>query len=234
MIAIQRSQSLRQQVYQALKQIILQGDLASGERVVETKLAAQLQVSRTPIREAIGQLKQEKLIVSKPNGGFKVATLSARDAIQLYDCRIALEQLSVGGACENITSKQLEQLEQCILLAENSVQSKSDKSDTLKLLEIDYQFHHLITESSGNQWLLTLLEQVFDKMALLRVQTTKHNPQVLEISLEHKQVYDAIALRDINLAQETITKHLIASKARVVRELEIIKIELTTSKEQSS
>jgi DNA-binding GntR family transcriptional regulator len=234
MIAIQRSQSLRQQVYQALKQIILQGDLASGERVVETKLAEQLQVSRTPIREAIGQLKQEKLIVSQPNGGFKVATLSARDAIQLYDCRIALEQLSVGSACENITSKQLDQLEQCILLAENSVQSKSDKSDTLKLLEIDYQFHHLIAKSSGNQWLLTLLEQVFDKMALLRVQTTKHNPQVLEISLEHKQVYDAIALRDINLAQETITEHLIASKARVVREVEIIKIELTTSKEQSS
>jgi DNA-binding GntR family transcriptional regulator len=234
MIAIQRSQSLRQQVYQALKQIILQGDLASGERIVETKLAEQLQVSRTPIREAIGQLKQEKLIVSKPNGGFKVATLSARDAIQLYDCRIALEQLSVGSACENITSKQLEQLEQCILLAEKSVQSKSDNSNTLKLLEIDYQFHHLITESSGNKWLLTLLEQVFDKMALLRVQTTKHNPQVLEISLEHKQVYDAIASRDINLAQETITKHLIASKARVVRELEIIKIELTTSKEQSS
>lgn len=234
MIAIQRSQSLRQQVYQALKQIILQGDLASGERVVETKLAEQLQVSRTPIREAIGQLKQEKLIVSKPNGGFKVATLSTQDAIQLYDCRIALEQLSVGSACENITSKQLEQLEQSILLAEKSVQSKSDKSNTLKLLEIDYQFHHLITKSSGNQWLLILLEQVFDKMALLRVQTTKHNPQVLEISLEHKQVYDAIALRDINLAQETITKHLIASKARVVRELEIIKIELTTSKEQSS
>jgi DNA-binding GntR family transcriptional regulator len=225
MIAIQRSQSLRQQVYQALKQIILQGDLASGERVVETKLAEQLQVSRTPIREAIGQLKQEKLIVSQLNGGFKVATLSTQDAIQLYDCRIALEQLSVGDACENITSKQLKQLEQCILLAEKSVQSKSDKSNTLKLLEIDYQFHHLIVESSGNQWLLTLLEQVFDKMALLRVQTTKHNPQVLEISLEHKQVYDAIALRDINLAQETITKHLIASKARVVRELKIINIE---------
>ena len=100
MISIQRSQSLRQQVYQALKQIILKGDLASGERVVETKLAQQLEVSRTPIREAIGRLRQEQLIVSKPNGGFKVATLSVEDAGQLYDCRIVLEQLSVKGACE--------------------------------------------------------------------------------------------------------------------------------------
>ena len=175
MISIQRSQSLRQQVYQAIKQIILRGDLASGERVVETKLAQQLQVSRTPIREAIGQLKREQLIVSKSNGGFKVATLSARDAAQLYDCRIALEQLSVKDACQQITSKQLKQLEKYVLLAEKS---QSSKPDPLKLLEIDYQFHHLIAESSGNQWLLAILKRVFDKMALLRVQTTKHNPQV--------------------------------------------------------
>lgn len=222
MISIQRSQSLRQQVYQALKQIILRGDLASGERVVETKLAEQLEVSRTPIREAIGQLKREQLIVSKPNGGFRVATLSAQDAIQLYDCRIALEQLSVEGACEQITSKQLKQLEKYVLLAEKLVESQSSKSDSLKFLEIDYQFHHLIAESSGNQWLLTLLEQVFDKMALLRIQTTKHNPQVLEIRLEHREVYDAIALKNPDLAQSTIRQHLIASKARVVKELEII------------
>ena len=222
MISIQRSQSLQEQVYQALKQIILKGDLTSGERVVETKLAKQLQVSRTPIREAIGQLKQEKLIVSRSNGGFRVATLSVRDAIQLYDCRIALEQLSIGDACKQITSKQLKQLEKYVLQAEKLIESQSGKSDSLKLLEVDYQFHHLIAESSGNQWLLTLLEQVFDQMRLLRVYTTQHNPEVLEIRLEHRQIYEAIASKNIDLAQTTIREHLIASKARVVRELEII------------
>ncbi|MEO1465192.1 MAG: GntR family transcriptional regulator, partial [Cyanobacteria bacterium J06633_1] len=121
MISIQRSQSLRQQVYEALKRIILKGDLASGERIVETKLAKQLEVSRTPIREAIGQLKKEQLIVSKPNGGFVVATLSVQDAAQLYDCRVALEQLSVEGACKNIVAKQLKQLEKYVLLAEKLV-----------------------------------------------------------------------------------------------------------------
>ena len=222
MISIQRSQSLRQQVYEALKRIILQGDLASGERVVETKLAKQLEVSRTPIREAISQLKREKLIVSKPNGGFMVATLSVKDAAQLYDCRIALEQLSVEGACQKIAPRQLKQLEKCVVLAEKLVKSQSNKPDILKLLEVDYQFHHLIAASSGNQWLLTLLEQVFDKMALLRVQTTKHNPQVLEIRLEHREIYNAIAQRDSELAKATVKLHLMSSKARVVKELEII------------
>ena len=222
MISIQRSQSLQEQVYQALKQIILRGDLPSGERVVETKLAKQLQVSRTPIREAISQLKREKLIVSKPNGGFRVATLSVRDAIELYDCRIALEQLSISNACQEITSKQLKQLEKYVLLAEKLVDSKSGKSNSLKLLEVDYQFHHLIAESSGNQWLLSLLEQIFDRMTLLRVYTTQHNPEVLEIRSEHRQIYEAIASGNSDLAQTTIREHLIASKARVVRELEII------------
>lgn len=222
MISIQRSQSLQQQAYQALKQFILNGELASGERVVETKLAKQLQVSRTPIREAIGLLKREKLIVSKPNGGFKVATLSVKDAAQLYDCRIALEQLSVSNACEHIVPEQLEKLEKLVLEAEKLVDSPSNKTNPMRLLKIDYDFHHLIAESSENQWLLTLLEQVFDKMALLRVQTTKNNPQVLEIRLEHRQIYQAIALKDPDLAQATIKLHLMSSKARVVKELELI------------
>ena len=209
-------------MYEALKRIILKGDLASGERIVETKLAKQLEVSRTPIREAIGQLKKEQLIVSKPNGGFVVATLSVQDAAQLYDCRIALEQLSVEGACKNIVAKQLKQLEKYVLLAEKLAKSQSSRPDILKLLEVDYQFHHLIAESSGNQWLLTLLEQVFDKMALLRVQTTKHNPQVLEIRLEHREVYEAIALRNSDIARATVKLHLMSAKARVVKELEII------------
>ncbi len=230
MIAIQRSQSLREQVYQALRKIILTGGLASGERIVETRLAEQLQVSRTPVREAIGQLQREKLIVSNPNGGFKVATLSIQDAIQLYDCRIALEQLSAAGACESVNSQQLQQLEEYVVVAENSAKSKVQPADSYELLELDYKFHQLIAASSNNQWLLTLLEQVFDKMALLRVQTTKHNPQVLEIRLEHRQIYDAIATKNPDLAQKTIKEHLIASKARVVRELEIINTtELLTS-----
>ena len=222
MIAIQRSKSLREQVYQALRKIILQGDLVSGERIVETKLAKQLNVSRTPIREAIGQLQREKLIVASPHGGFKVTTLSIQDAMELYDCRIALEQVAVADACKLADLQQLQQLEKYVLAAEQIAQSSLESTDSERLLELDYQFHRLIAYSSGNKWLLALLEQVFDKMALLRIQTTKHNPQVLEIRLEHRQVYEAIAQRNPNLAQKTIREHLTASKARVVRELEII------------
>ena len=131
-------------------------------------------------------------------------------------------QLSVTDACEKIAPQQLEKLEMLVLEAEKLLASDLSQTDPLKLLKIDYDFHHLIAESSTNQWLLTLLEQVFDKMALLRVQTTKHNSQVLEIRLEHQQIYEAIANKNSDLAKATIKLHLMSSKARVVKELEII------------
>lgn len=222
---IQRSQSLHEQTYQVLRSNIFSGKLAPNERLVETQLAGSLQVSRTPIREAIRKLQQEGLVTTDASGGMRVITLSIEDAVQLYDCRIALEQLSVAGACARASAPEIEMLEQYVVSAENTARSKS--TTPAKLLELDYQFHHLIAESSGNRWLVTLLEQVFDKMFLLRLRTTNQNPEVLEIRQEHRQIFAAIAKRDPKTAMHEIYEHLANSKARVVRAVEILQ---TTNK----
>jgi len=217
---IQRSQSLYEQTYQVLRTNIFSGILAPNERLVETQLAESLQVSRTPIREAIRKLQQEGLVTSDSSGGMRVTTLSIEDVVQLYDCRIALEQLSVTGACDYASADEIEQLEQYVISAERIAPVKS--TNPAKLLELDYQFHHLIAESSGNKWLVSLLEQVFDKMFLLRLRTTHQNPKVLEIRIEHRQIFTAIAQKNSNLAKEQIYSHLTNSKARVVSALEIL------------
>ncbi|MGP1385784.1 MAG: GntR family transcriptional regulator [Thainema sp.] len=217
--AIQRGQSLYEQVYQALRNAILTGELAAGQRLVETQLAEWLSVSRTPLREALRQLQQEGLVSSEANGGLRVTTLSIADAIELYDCRIALEQLAVAEACRRATDEQLKQLEMYVAEAEQFADAQEKPSSSFQLLELDYQFHHLIAQSSGNQRLTALLEQLFDAMALLRIQTLQHNPNVLEIRLEHRQIYTAIATQDADAATEAIVSHLIASKQRVAREI---------------
>jgi DNA-binding GntR family transcriptional regulator len=217
---IQRSKSLHEQTYQALRTSILSGQLAPGDRLVETQIAQQLQVSRTPIREAMRQLQREGLITADSNGGLRVTAISVVDAAQLYDCRIALEQLSVVGACEHASPAQVQKLEHCVVQAEALSSLASDQVNSFQLLDLDYQFHHLMAESSGNAWLVFLLDQVFDKMALLRIQTLCHNPKVLEIRLEHRQVYEAIAQRDPVAAAQAIQAHLTASKARVVWEVQ--------------
>ena len=68
---------------------------------METQLAKVLEVSRTPIREALKQLQRERLVMADINGGLRVTQLTVNDAIHLYDCRISLEQLSVKEACQN-------------------------------------------------------------------------------------------------------------------------------------
>ncbi|WP_181280522.1 GntR family transcriptional regulator [Aphanothece hegewaldii] len=223
--SLPRRHSLQDQAYQALRTAILGGELEPGQRLVETQLAEKLQVSRTPIREAIRLLQQENLVTLEPSGGVRVATFTCADAIQLYDCRIGLEQLSVVDACQKITESQLQQLEGMLEQAERIVTGKPTRLSCFRQLDLDYRFHRLLAQSSGNPWLVLLLDQVFDKMLLLRIQTTRNNPTVLDIRTEHRAIYEAVRSRDPKAATEVIIAHLNASKARVIREMEQIQLE---------
>lgn len=214
-----RRESLHEQTYQALRTSILSGELAAGERLVETQLAKQLDVSRTPIRESLRQLQREGLVTLDSSGGLRVISVSVVDAVHLYDCRIALEQAAVREACLTASDRALETLQQSIAQSERAVQREASTLNTFEMLNLDYQFHRQIAVSTGNPWLTDLLDQVFDKMMLLRVQTTRHNPKVLEICNEHRQICAAIASRDPDTAIGSIQAHLNASKTRVVKAL---------------
>lgn len=217
---LQRQQPLQAQAYQTLRTAILSGELVAGQRLIETQLAKKLQVSRTPIREALRQLQHEDLVTVDASNVLQVTRFSITDAMQLYDCRIALEQLSVAGACQNATHSQLQELNLMVMQAEKLVGSKPSQLTDFQLLDLDYRFHRLFAESSGNLWLRSLLDQVFDKMALLRIQTIQHNRNVLEIRTEHRRIYDAVALRSSEAAVQAIQDHLTAAKERVVCEMQ--------------
>lgn len=216
---LQRTQPLKEQAYQAIRTAILSGEFTPGQRLIETQLAKMLQVSRTPIREALRLLQSEDLVVEAHNV-LRVATFTVADALQLYDCRIALEQLSVTAACENATDTQLEKLSLMVTQAQKLVQGEGSGLTNFQLLNLDYQFHRLLAESSGNLWLRSLLDQVFDKMMLLRIQTIQQNRNVLEIRFEHQRVYEAVRSRDPQAAKQAIYDHLVAAKTRVAREVE--------------
>lgn len=218
--SLQRVQSLHEQTYQTLRTAILSGELEAGKRLIETQLAQMLQVSRTPIREAIRQLQLENLIMADPNGALRVAALSIADAAYLYDCRIALEQLSVSAACQNATAAQLAELDWSVQQAEKTTVQQTHQLTNYQLLHMDYEFHRLLAQSSSNPWLVSLLDQVFDKMALLRLRTMQHNPRVLEIKQEHRRITRAVCDRNVEAAKLAMREHLSASKERVIREIQ--------------
>jgi DNA-binding GntR family transcriptional regulator len=217
---VTRPQSLYEQTYQALRMAILSGELGPGDRLIETQLAKALQVSRTPIREALKQLQRERLLMADSNGGLRVTQLTVADAIHLYDCRISLEQLSVKGACQNIDQSQLSRIELVVAQGENIVDKPSHQLTNCQLLHIDHQFHRLLAEFSQNPWLVSLLDQVFAQMELLRIRTMQQNPGVLEIRQEHRRIYEAVAERDTEQAVRAIVEHLSASKERVIKEVQ--------------
>jgi DNA-binding GntR family transcriptional regulator len=128
---IQRSKSLHEQVYEAVRTRILSGQVRPGERLVETQLAQELQVSRTPLREALRKLQQEGLLAAEVGGGLRVATLSIQDAIELYDCRLALEGFAIAAACQQATPDQLEAMETWVLAAEADT-----TGDPVRLLDV--------------------------------------------------------------------------------------------------
>ncbi|MDX2228390.1 MAG: GntR family transcriptional regulator [Leptolyngbyaceae cyanobacterium bins.349] len=217
---LRRAQSLHEQTYQALRNAILSGELPVGSRLIETQLAEMLQVSRTPIRESIRQLQRENLVTTDGSGALRVAKLSIADAIQLYDCRIALEQLAVTEACRCATPAHLDRIESAVQQAEKTQGQPPHQLTNYQLLHMDYEFHRLLAESSTNGWLVQILDQVFDKMALLRLRTMEHNPGVLEIRSEHRQIFQAVCDRDPTAATQAIQYHLISSKERVIQEIQ--------------
>lgn len=221
---IRRAQSLYEQTYQSLRTAILSGALAAGSRLVETQLAEMLHVSRTPIREAIRLLQQENLVMTDEGGALRVAVLSVDDAGYLYDCRLGLEQIAVVEACRHANRVQLSAIAEAVQQAETLKQTqmgqRKGQQVNYQMLMMDYQFHRLIAEAAGNPWLVSLLDQVFDKMALLRLRTLQHNPRVLEICGEHRYIYQAILDQNETTAIAAITNHLSASKIRVIREIQ--------------
>jgi len=224
----QRSKPLYEQTYSALRSAILSGEISVDERLIESQLAQRFQVSRTPVREAIRRLQQENLLASDGDGALYITKLSLHDAIKLYDCRIALEQLSVVGACENATTEQLKAIEQTLVQAESLAQ-QGHKQLQDKLLDLNFDFHRLIAQSSDNPWLVPLLDRLSNHTRLLRTQTLQTEPDITNIHSEHRQVYEAIAHRDAPAAVKYITHHLTASQQRIVEIFE--RSHLTTSAE---
>lgn len=218
--APQRAKTLHDQTYSALRSAILFGQIQVGERLVESQLAEQFQVSRTPIRAAVGQLHQAGLLTLHTDGGIYVRKLSLHDAIKIYDCRIALEQLAVAGSCEHATKAQLKAIEQTLIESETIAQRGDAHSHSIQLLDLNIQFHRLIAQSSDNPWLVPLLEQLSNQATLSRVQTLQAMPDVADVHREHREIYSAIIQQDTDTAVHLLTYHLQSSQKRIAKQFQ--------------
>jgi DNA-binding GntR family transcriptional regulator len=217
-----RTKPLYEQTYEALRAAILRGEILPGERLIESNLAERLAVSRTPIREALRQLQLEGLVQVDNHGGLSVTRFAPADIVHLYECRIALERVAVSGACRHATELEIRAIDMVLTQIESAIYDHALKLDRQQILDLNRKFHRLIAESSGNKWLITLLEQVLDKILLFRVQLHRVDTDVREMHVQHRQIYTAIVHRDIEKAVHLITAHLMTDQERGLRRLQAL------------
>ncbi len=208
---ISRGKALRDQVYENIRDRITSGELHPGDTLVEVELAAQLNVSRTPVSNALVMLR-ERGLVHDQNGRLEVSKLQLEDVVNLYWCRMGLDGVAAFLAASRINKTDLKILEKHLKAWETPIQ----ESDLSALWVSDLKFHHHIYEVSGNRHLIRFSEIAAELAAVYRRNTIRriNDPQSNtsrsreDVRNEHQAIFEAIASKNPEAAEQAARKHI--------------------------
>jgi len=208
----------RDKVYSILSKAIFRGDLKPGQRLVESKLAKLMKVSRTPIREAIIELVQKGLAVPSPPKGVKVAPLpTTEELIEFYDINGVLRGLAARKAACNIAPQEIKHLQEIILQSEQSLKKGSLK----EIFKLNKKFHQIIEKSSNNKELLFLLDNVYKRSRERFSEILSRKKRQKKSIEEHKVILEAIIKKDEELAEQLMKKHIENGKKDLLQQIEL-------------
>jgi DNA-binding GntR family transcriptional regulator len=203
---------LKEMIVTELRKAIIEGQFAPGDRLVEGELCSRYRVSRTPIREALNQLETEGLVAITPGAGARIARLSRKDLIDIYDLLIVLEGAASRLACDQITEGELAKLEEYLFLFGQAMQ----KNDHELIFQLNLRFHWLITEATKNRYLIEMrlnFRRLIDGISRLFPQI----PQQCAASMaEHRAIIDGMKARNPSLAEFLMREHLEGAKRHLV------------------
>lgn len=159
-----KEKTVRQRAYECIRRMVVNGELAAGDRLSTPELARQLGISRTPVREAISRLVSEGLLHEAPGHGASIREPSPEQLIQLYDLRAILESYAAAEAARFINAEELEQLDECCLrwlTLLRQIRRAPDKRFTddqrQRWISVDEQFHRIIYSATQNELLFKTL-----------------------------------------------------------------------------
>ena len=203
--------SLRRKVFDEIEKNILNGVYPEGEQLIEGKLSVELNVSRTPVREALRQLELEGLVKLIPNKGAVVVGISKKDIEDIYEIRIVLEGMAGRLAARNITDEQIKKLEQIIELQEFYV----SKDEYVEAWKLDSQFHQLVFRASGNRMLSHTLSDFHHYIQRARQLSFEAKGRSAHVVEEHRRILDAIRNRDEKAAEKLTSEHIKKAKENI-------------------
>jgi DNA-binding GntR family transcriptional regulator len=206
-LTITRPKDVWEQVCDDLRSRIVLGELAPGERLVETDLAQQCGVSRGPVRTALLSLEQVGLVTSSSRRGVEVARFSLVDITELFAVRTALEALAVEEAAKRCTPAMIEQLKQHL----DELQGFQQVGRQLEAVEADLAFHRELCEFSGNGRLVVAWNNLADQLEVVMASVHRIDPTVADNHGEHRDILVALSSGDSAGASSALRSHLTRS-----------------------
>ncbi|GLB27219.1 GntR family transcriptional regulator [Lacrimispora xylanolytica] len=195
---------LRDVVFNTLRQAILKGELAPGERLMEIQLAERLGVSRTPIREAIRKLELEGLVLMIPRKGAEVAKISEKSLRDVLEVRRSLEELAIELACQRMLPDAVEELEQRQEEFKNAVLN----GNPMEIAETDEAYHDVIYKGTCNDRLIQMINNLREQMYRYRLEYIKDEDKRQILLLEHDHILEAVRRRKVEEAKEAMREHI--------------------------
>ncbi|MDD4895890.1 MAG: GntR family transcriptional regulator [Atribacterota bacterium] len=200
---IKNHELLSQKVYRIIKKDIIQGKLVSDTRLFEEKIAAQMNISRTPIREALRLLAAEGFVKLIPNIGIVVNQVSPQDLLDVLNIRLQLEVYAVSLATQKFTEKDIKNLSIIIEQMEEAVFA----NDALSYSNLNSKYHKNIINISENKKLIEICDNLYQQSehwikALGVSERLRHSLQ------EHKDIFDAVKAKDPDRAKQAMHIHL--------------------------
>lgn len=207
-----------ERAYAHIQKCILSGEFEPGSLISEHALAKTLQMSRTPVGDALQQLVYEGLVVQVSRYGTMVRPIERRDLIETYEMRETLESFAAAKAAERMRKPQIEQLQLlCKLMREICDLAHAEGDEEIegeqlhRFLAIDMAFHLYILEAAGNQQLVKVVQNMRTLWRIFHVHRQRHSVEVVQRAcLFHEEIVAALAERNADKARQAMQAHLAA------------------------
>jgi len=206
---------LIEEIARVLRQQIVEGLLAPGERLSERDIGAKLGVSRTPLREALRLLAGERLVEVLPRRGARVASLDSSVVEDVYPVLACLERLAVDLACRHIADEQLADLSAVV----EKMRAARSRRDRRRFLALSRDFHDAVLSSAGNETLRELQRQLGGQVQRARFLSLQSEREWDEALREHSALLAALKKRNGEAAVEAVSRRLTLDKNKALREL---------------
>jgi len=225
-----KKDSVRRKAYLLIQKKIGNGQLKAGELISEVALAKELGSSRTPVREAAGQLLAEGMLELSPGGGIVVTRLTRQGIIELYELREALEVFAVGRAAQNgVRPTDIARLKELLdetqtLLKElkASGQKELDDEQMRRFAVSDLGFHTLLLRLAANERLLKVVNETRLMIRIFGIQRSGHRREELErIHRHHKEILQAVTDGEPEAARSLLSQHIQASAQERLEEFDL-------------